>query len=120
MEMTLKKTLQIVLIVLAFAIALGAQAKLKDSKSMFFRYNATVAGSQLAMGKYTVQWQNGDPVKVSFMQGSKVLATAEGKIVDRGKKMPSDEVMYDETAEGARVIRELRFRGSSAVIEFNQ
>jgi len=121
MDMTLKKTLQFTMIALIFTIAVGARAKADDSRKLILHYDATVAGSHLASGKYNVQWQTHSPgATVSFLRGSKVVATAEGKVVDSGKMYQSDEVMYDEAADGARMIRELRFKGSSEVIEFNQ
>ena len=116
-----KTSLSFTLFTVACLVAVSAAAKARDSKSMVLHYNATVAGSQLASGRYNVQWETHSPeATVSFLQGSKVVATAEGKVVDRGRKYLSDEVMYDETPDGAHVIRELRFRGSSEVIEFNQ
>jgi hypothetical protein len=106
---------------MAFFVAAGAAAKPKDSRNVVLHSDATVAGSHLASGRYNVQWQTHSPEAiVSFLQGSKVVATAEGKVVDHGRKYLLDEVVYDETADGARVIRELRFKGSSEVIEFNQ
>ena len=118
--MTLKRTMQFTMVAVALTIVAGAQAKSKDFKTMTLRYNATVAGAQLASGSYTVQWVTHSPeATVSFLQGSKVVATAEGKVVDRGTKYESNEVMFDETTDGARVVRELRFKGSSEVIEFN-
>ena len=119
--MTPKKILQLMLVALALTIAVGARANSKGSRSVVLHYNATLAGSQLAMGKYNVQWQTHSPAAtVSILQGSKVVATAEGKVVDRGRKFTSDAVMYDESSDGARVIREIRFKGSSEVIEINQ
>jgi hypothetical protein len=121
MEMTLKKTWQFTLIALAFTIAVGAQAKTKVTTTISLNHDATVAGAHLASGKYIVQWQTHSPeATVTFSQGKKVVATAEGKVVDRGTKYGSDEVMYDQTADGARVVQEIRFKGSSEVIVFNE
>ncbi|HMD84477.1 MAG TPA: hypothetical protein VKO18_07215 [Terriglobia bacterium] len=119
--MTLKKTWQFTMIALAFTIAIGAQAKTKVTTSMFLHHDATIAGSHLASGKYNVQWQTHSPeATVTFLHGNKVVATAEGKVVDRGTKYGFDEVMYDQTADGARVVQEIRFKGSSEIIVFNE
>jgi len=118
--MTFKRILQFTMIAGALTIAVGAQAKPKDLKTLILRSNATVAGAQLASGTYTVQWQTHSPeATVSFSQENKVVATVEGKVVDRGAKYEYNEVMYDETADGGRAIREIRFKGSSLVVEFN-
>ncbi len=118
--MELKRILQSAIVALAITAAVGAQAKSKDLKNMVLRFNATVAGTHLSSGSYNVQWQTHSPeATVSFLQDGKVAGTAEGKLVDRGYKYASDEVMYDELPGGERVIREIRFKGSSEVLEFN-
>ena len=120
MEMKLTKTLSFTIVAIALFVAAGAAAKSKDLRSVVLRSDVTVAGTHLASGTYGITWQTHSPqATVSFSQGSKVVATAEGVVVDSGKKYDSDEVMYDETTDGARVIREIRFKGLSQVIEFN-
>jgi len=118
--MKLAKTLSLTIVAMAFFVAVAAAAKPKDYRSVVLHSNATVAGAHLASGTYSVQWQTHSPeATVSFSQGSKVVATAEGKLVDSGSKYESNEVMYDEAPGGGRVIREIRFKGSSEVLEFN-
>jgi hypothetical protein len=117
--MKLMKTLSVTMIALAFFVAAGAAAQPKDSRSVLLHYDATVAGSHLASGSYDVRWQTHRPAAtVTFLRGSKVVATAEGKVVDRGTTYPSNGVVYDEAGNGARQIREIRFKGSSDVIVF--
>jgi len=119
--MRLAKTLSVTIVAMALFVAAGAAAKTKDLRTMVLHSNATVAGAHLASGTYNVQWQTHSPeATVTFMQEGKLVATAEGKVVDRGKKYPADAVMFDETGDGGRIIREIRFKGSSEVIEFNQ
>jgi hypothetical protein len=121
MEMKLAKTLSATIVAMAFFVAAGASAKAKNSRNLVLHSDATVAGAHLARGNYSVQWQSHSlEATVSFLRGSKVAATAEGKVVDRGTRYRDNEVVFDETADGPRVIRELRFKGSSEVIEFNQ
>jgi hypothetical protein len=121
MEMKLRKILSVTIVAMAFFVAAGAAAKPKDSRNMLLHYDATVAGSRLGSGTYNVQWQTHSPgATVSFLRGSKVVMTAEGKVVDRGRKYSTTEVVYNESANGAHVIQELRFKGSSEVIVFNE
>lgn len=116
--MTTPKVLHVAAIALALSFAAGAQAK--DSRSIVLHHDATLGGAALTSGKYDVQWETHSPqATVTFVQKKKVVATAEGKVVDRGHKFDADQVIYDETEQGSRVIRELRFRGSSEVIEFH-
>ncbi len=114
------QTLSAAVLAIACFLAAGVAATPRDSKSVLLNFNATVSGSQLASGKYNVKWQSHSPeATVSFMRGNKVVATVEGKVVDRGTRFANDSVLYDESANGGRIIREIRFKGSSEVIEFN-
>ncbi len=118
--MKLTKTLGLTIVAIAMFVAAAAAAKPKDFKNVVLRSDATVAGTHLASGTYSVKWQTHSPeATVTFAQGTKVVATAEGVVVDSGRKYDSDQVMFDETADGARLIREIRFKGSSEVIQFN-
>ncbi len=97
--MKLRKTLSVTIVAVAFMVLVGASAKAKESGNVLLPYDATVAGSHLASGSYNVQWQTHSPeATVSFLHGNKVVATAEGKVVDRGKKYQSNEVVYDRLA----------------------
>ena len=119
--MKLREILSVTIVAMAFFVAAGAAAKTKDSRNMLLHYDATIAGSRLGRGTYNVQWQTHTPgATVSFLRGSKVMVTAEGKVVDRGRKYSTTEVVYNESANGAHVIQELRFKGSSEVIVFNE
>ncbi len=117
--MKLRKVSTVTMAAVAFFVVAGAMAKARDSSSVLFPYEATVAGSRLASGRYNVQWETHSPAAtVSFLRGSKIVATAEGKVVDRGTRYPSNEVMYNVGADGARSVQEIRFKGSSEVIVF--
>jgi hypothetical protein len=121
MEMNLLKVLGVTIVAMLFCVAVGAAAKPKDSGTMVLHSDVILNGSHLASGTYDVRWTNHSPeVAVSFLQDGKVVATATGKIVDRGRKCESNEVMYNSDANGAHVIAEIRFRGSSEVIVFNE
>ncbi|MGA2982425.1 MAG: hypothetical protein ABSG32_01350 [Terriglobia bacterium] len=118
--MRLRKTLSVTIIAMALFVAASAAAKAKDSRDVRLNYDATVAGSHLASGVYNIKWETHSPqATVSFLQGNKVVATAEGKVVDRGKKYQDNQIVYNEAGNGGRKIQEIRFRGSSEVIVFN-
>jgi len=105
---------------MVFVVMAGTAAKPKDAKSVLLHYDVTVAGSHLASGNYDVQWQTHSPeATVSFMRGSRIVATVEGKVVDHGTAYPSNEVVYGVGANGAREIQEIRFKGLSEVVDFN-
>jgi len=105
----------------AASVGASTAAQGKDSGTMVLNHEVTLSGSHLTEGAYKVQWQTHSPeATVSILRKNKVVATAEGKVVDRGTKYPSDEVLYNNTADGARTILEIRFRNSSQVIVFNE
>ena len=119
--MNLRRTFSVSIVAIVFVLAAAATAQAKDSKDIVLHYDAALAGAHLASGDYSVTWQTHSPeATVSFLRGKKVVATAEGKVVDRGKTYSANEVVYNQNSEGARVIQEIRFRGSSEVIVFNE
>lgn len=125
MIMNLKKTLSVSIVAMSLFVAAGfaagAAAQPKDAGNLILRYDAMIAGTHLTGGKYKIQWKTHSPeATVTFLHGSKVVATAEGKVVDRGTKYDSNQVVYDQNADGTRVVSEIRFGGSSEVIVFKE
>jgi hypothetical protein len=117
MDMKLRNTLSVV--ILAMACVVAAQAK--DSREVVLHSDVTVAGSHLASGSYNVTWQTHSPeATVTFLRGKKVVATAEGKLVDRGTAASFNEVVYHDKADGTTLIQEIRFKGSSEVLVFKE
>ena len=103
------------LIAMVMFVAAGAAS----NRSILVRYDATVAGSHLASGQYEIQLETHNPTAtVSFAQGKKVVATVQGKVVERGTKYPANQIVYGADANGGHQIQEIRFKGSSEVIEF--
>jgi len=119
--MKLQKGLSIMIVPLALCLAASAAAKSKDVRDVLLHYDAIFAGSHLSSGEYGVTWQAHSPTAtVSFLQKGKVVATVEGKVVDRGTKYPANQVVYGIAATGTREIQEIRFRGSTEVIVFSK
>jgi hypothetical protein len=125
MNMYLRKTLSVSIVAMSLFVAAGfaagAAAAAKDSGNLVLNYDATVAGNHLTGGKYNIQWKTHSPeATVTFKHEGKVVATAEGKVVDHGSKYDSNQVVYSQAADGSRVISEIRFGGSSQAIVFNE
>lgn len=118
--MRMRKILGVTIFTLA-VFAAGAEAKTRNSRNLLVPYDASLAGSHLASGRYEIQWETHSPkATVTFQQENKVVLTAEGKVVDRGVKYSNNQVIYDEKPGGSRLIQEVRFAGSSQVIVFNE
>ena len=119
--MKMKKTLWLTIVGMAVFVAAGAAANAKGSRNVTLAHKATVAGAPLTSGEYRVQWETHSPqATVSFLHKGKVVATAEGKVVDRGTKYSSNEVVYSVAADGGREVQEIRFGGANEVIVFNE
>ena len=119
--MNLKRSLCVTIVTMMFFVAAGTAAESRGSGNAVIHYDATAAGSHLASGSYNIEWQTHSPeATVTFFRGHNVMATAEGKVVDRGTTYPSNQVVYNENPDGSRTIQEIRFKGSSEVIVFNE
>lgn len=119
--MNFRRSLTLSIVAIGLVAASAAAAKPKDSRDIVLHHDATVAGLRLTSGDYNVTWKTHSPeATVTFMQGKKVVATADGKVVDRGKPYDINEVVYRTGAGGDRQIQEIRFRGSSQVIVFGE
>ena len=117
-EMKLKTCAGLAVVAMAMFVAVGA-AKSKDSKNLLVHYDATIAGTHLTSGEYAVEMESHNPaVTVSFSRGKTVVATVQGKIVDRGTRFPANQVVYGADANGGHAIQEIRFKGSTEVIVF--
>lgn len=109
------KSLGITLAAMAFFVSVCAAS----NKTVLVHYDATIAGSHLASGEYEVELQTHTPsATVSFSHGKKVVATVEGKVVERTTRYPANQIVYGATANGGHQIQEIRFKGSSEVIAF--
>ena len=119
--MSFRKSLGITILVLSLILTGSIMASAKDSHSVLLNHDATVGASHLASGSYDIKWVSHSPeATVTFMRGSKVVATVEGKVEDRGKAFHDNQIVYNEAANGQRTIKEIRFRGLSEVIVFNE
>jgi hypothetical protein len=117
--MKLRKLLGATIVALVSMATVGGKATAKDSHDLLVPYEASVAGRHIASGRYKVECQTHSPeATVTFSKENKVVATAEGKIVDRGETYTHNTVVYDEKPDGSRVIIEIRFRDSSQAIVF--
>ena len=110
-------------ITLAAAILLMAalSAVAQNSRTLKVPYSASVNGKQLAAGEYKVTWQTHSPAAtVNFTQKREVVATVEGKWVDRETKYEANAVVYSNNPDGSRTILEVRFAGLKGALVFGE
>jgi hypothetical protein len=93
----------------------------KNRRTLNLPYPGSVNGTPIAAGVYDVGWVSHSPeATVTFNKGKKVIATAQGKWVDRSVKYNRDSVMYATNPDGSRAIAEIRFAGMTQVLVFGE
>ncbi len=79
---------------LALLVSLSAFARPKNEHSVNFPDNVQVGSTQLKAGTYKVEWQgSASALKVSFLRDGKVVATTQGKMVQKNVRFDSDEIV---------------------------
>jgi hypothetical protein len=97
---------------LGLLLATGAFAANKGSMKLFD--NATVGGTQLKAGEYSVVWEgNGPRVEVQIMKGHEVVATTTATIVDLKKTPNSDATTTKANGAAGAVLTEIFFHGKT-------
>jgi|SRR5579863_495700 len=105
------------ILVMTSVIAFGKTSK--DSRKLTLTSTATISGTQVPAGQYSVRWVSHSPeATVTFEKGHNVVATAEGKWVDRHTPYEQNAVVLETNADGSRSIVELRFAGMSEALVF--
>jgi hypothetical protein len=75
----------------------------------------------MASGVYDVSWVSHSPeATVTFTKGKKVIATAQGKWIDRSVTYTRNSVMYTTNPDGSHAINEIRFAGMKQVLVFGE
>jgi hypothetical protein len=119
--MNIRKYLGTSILSVALLLASGYSGFAKNSRTVTLTYGVVLSGTTLPAGKYVVRWEAQRPrTTVEFAQDNNVVLSTECKFEDRGRKYPSNTVVYDTASGGTKTISEIRFRGSSEVLVFNQ
>jgi hypothetical protein len=81
--------------------------------------DTVLLGTPLQAGEYTISWESHRATAtVTVSRKNDVLATVEGKLVERGKKHNRDAILLGTNADGKKTIREIHLSGSSQAIVF--
>lgn len=81
----------------------------------------TVSGTQLSPGSYSVKWEGKGPsVEVSILQGHKVVATTQARVVDLTQSPSSDSALTTQNADGSKSLSEIRFGGKKYTLQIGQ
>ena len=108
-----------VLGILVMTSSLAFARRSKDTRRLTLTGAATLNGAQVPAGEYNVSWVSHSPeATVTFQTGHDVVATAEGKWVDRHTPYQQNAVVVETNPDGSRSIVEIRFAGMSEALVF--
>ena len=106
---------------LAILLMAALSAVAQNARTLKVPYSASVNGKQLAAGEYRVTWETQSPeATVNFAQKKEVVATVEGKWVDRDAKYEANAVVFSNNPDGSRTILEIRFAGLKGALVFGE
>ena len=108
-------------VTLAILLMAALSAVAQNARTLKLPYSASVNGKQLAAGEYKVTWETHSPeATVNFAQKKEVVATVQGKWVDRDTKYEANAVVYSNNPDGSRTIMEVRFAGLKGALVFGE
>ena len=91
----------------------------KGAHQLTLSHAASIAGTQVPAGNYKVTWATRSPeATVTFENHHQVVATVEGKWVDRGILYRQDAIVLDTNADGSQSVVEIRFAGMTGALVF--
>jgi hypothetical protein len=118
--MKLQRRVTMLMSVVVLLVA-GTSALAKNSGTVKISYAASLTGTALTPGEYKVTWEQHSPeATVTLMRGKNVVATAQGKWVEREVRYPANAVLYNVNPDGSRTVMELRFAGLKGALVFSE
>jgi len=119
--MAVRKHLGILVVSVILVLAYGIPGFAKNSRNIAIAHPVVVSGTTIPAGQYALRWQAQSPqASVEFVKDKKIVASAQCKFEDRGKKYSASTVIYSTSPDGSNTISEIRFAGSSEVLVFNE
>jgi len=109
-------------LVLALLVCASAAAFAKNSRGLTLNSAATLNGTSLAAGEYSVKWQTHSPeatVTLTGKNSNHSATTVEGRWEERNAKYENDEVVFDTKSDGSRAIIEIHFAGLKGALVFD-
>jgi hypothetical protein len=105
----------------AILLTASLSAVAQNTGTLKLAYSASLSGKQLTAGQYKVTWETHSPeATVTLAQKEEVIATVQGKWVERDTKYVTNSVVYSNNSDGSRSILEIRFKGLSGALVFGE
>jgi hypothetical protein len=117
---TLKSKCSLKGILLAGVVLLAGSALAASKGPLELREPATVAGTQLKTGTYTVQWDgSGDQVQVKIYQGKKEVASTSARVVTLDKPLQRDGILLRRNDDGTLTVTRINFGKKNFALEIS-
>jgi hypothetical protein len=122
-DMKHHRHLKIVVLGAAVLLLAVVNASAKGAKTFNVPSAGILGSARIEAGHYRITWEENSPnltVTVATENGKNVVATAQGKLVERSTKYRRNMVVYTARPDGTQVISELRIGGSNKAIVFEE
>ena len=107
-------------IALAGVLLLAGSALAASKGPLQLQEAASVAGTQLKSGAYTVEWDGtGDQVQVKIFQGKKEVASTTAKMVMLDKPSRDDGTILQRNDDGSMAVTRINFGKKSYALEIS-
>ena len=116
--LNLKRSLKGIL--LAGVVLLAGSASAASKGPLELQETASVAGTQLKSGTYTVQWEGtGDQVQLKIYQGKKEVASTSARVVPLEKSLDHDAALLRRNDDGTLSVTRINFGGKKYALEIS-
>jgi len=113
---------RIALLVAAGTLATGGAAwagTKSHSVDVSLDTTTVVSGQRIPAGDYKLSWAgDSSPVHVSIEKGSKVLATVNAKVEQRGETAQDEQLISRTMKDGTRALEEVRLPNQKTALVF--
>ena len=107
-------------LVLATLVTLAGSAFAASKGSMDLLHAASVGGTQLKAGNYTVQWDGqGEQVQLQVLQGKKTVATVPAHVVKIDHPTRDNSVMVTPNSDGSQSVTRINFSKKDFALELD-
>lgn len=112
------RTLKGILLTAVLLLAASAFAAANNKGHMALLNSATIGGTQLSPGDYTVQWTGtGDQVQLEVLRGKKTVATVPAHITKLDHPARQDSVLVEPNDQGGQAVSRINFGKKDFALE---
>jgi hypothetical protein len=100
-------------------VSIGAFAHSRNEHSLDIPNAVQVGSVHLKAGTYRIEWQgDASSLNVEFLQHGKIVATTQGKMVERKEPAPTTAIVTAEV-NNTQMLKEIEFGGKKDALIFS-